>query len=102
MVLTLAFWMGFANGVGLTILAVMHRRWLLYNARCLRGRRCIHGSVTGAGLTDLAGFPLIDMPDEAPTLRLGYLCERCGTEYAITAMMTSVDGDYVVSDPERV
>lgn len=70
-------------------------RWLLWNVRCWRGRRC--ADVVLDGELDAENHELL----AATSVRLTYRCDGCGTQYRRDALIGN-EGAYTHLDRVRV
>lgn len=66
------------------------RRWLLWNLRCLRGRRCARLTIDAIEPAELPALAVV---------QLDYTCGGCKTNYLLEAF--TVDGELVELNRER-
>lgn len=63
-------------------LATAFRRWLLWNVRCQRGRRCANMTFIGPP----EGIDIADVPPGS-VVHMDYACGACGTAYHTSAIL---------------
>lgn len=82
---------GAIGAVWITGIWFFFGRWILWNVRCRRGRRCANLVVN-----ELGGDP-----PPGSVVMMDYTCAGCGTRYQASVLIGE-DGSYTQAEKERV